>query len=318
LLRLPFEFASSQVAQQLQQAAGGGGDSLKIRLLYTRREISHESQQQQTAAKFLLAFRRRQLTLSAKSKIQNRGHQHHHLISCFSALGLCGQTARSSNNRNATTITMDAITGFVIWPFVTVFLYARFVVAVLLNLIPIIYLSCCTKKGLDFANDFFHLHASLSSLPLGRYLFSGLVSFFAPYTANIAGYVSCLDDTNGVAISMSDFPWLRNPFSSIHAIALANLGEYSSGLAMVSALQHHKSLRGIPVGISTVYMKKARGVITGKTSAVKGLASIDKSCEVETTCIMYDVKGEVVAETKVSWSISVKSSNASSSKEKMR
>jgi hypothetical protein len=67
---------------------------------------------------------------------------------------------------------------------------------------------------------------------------------------------------------MDDVPWHRNPFKSIHAIALANLAElsrhppvffsslssdyaitddsdYFSGLGMMTAMQHAPGVRGI-------------------------------------------------------------------------
>ena len=61
--------------------------------------------------------------------------------------------------------------------------------------------------------------------------------------------------------SLVDRPWLRNPFSCVHALALANLGEFSSGMLMVNWLAYHKDKRGIPIKIETEYLKKARGKI---------------------------------------------------------
>ena len=96
-----------------------------------------------------------------------------------------------------------------------------------------------------------------SSVPCGRRAFSSLIGVIAPYTASIGATLQEVS-ASSVTASMPDRPWLRNPFSSVHAIALANLGELTTGIAVLSALQGLKSVRGIPVAVNTSYEKKAR------------------------------------------------------------
>lgn len=67
-------------------------------------------------------------------------------------------------------------------------------------------------------------------------------------------------------IEMKERPWLRNPFKSIHAIALANLGEFSSALVMMSLMQHVKGIKAIPVKLQVEYLMKARGKIRAECS----------------------------------------------------
>jgi hypothetical protein len=102
---------------------------------------------------------------------------------------------------------------------------------------------------------------------------------------------------------MEDQPWLRNPFGSIHAIALANIGELASGLCLISAMQH-LPLKGIPVRIDTTYYRKARGTITGNCSiSLRKLAEAKLSPEFIVETILTDSKGEEVAKTSVTWSL---------------
>lgn len=100
---------------------------------------------------------------------------------------------------------------------------------------------------------------------------------------------------------MQDRPWLRNPFGSVHAIALANIGELTSGLCLMSAMQQIPR-KGIPVRIDTVYYRKARGIITGNcTISLHHLATASSELVVET--IITDSKGLEVAKTSVTWSL---------------
>lgn len=98
-----------------------------------------------------------------------------------------------------------------------------------------------------------------SKLPAGRWAFSKLLGFFVPYTGSIGASVLTLRPGH-CKTSLSDRRAVRNHLGSIHAAALANLGEMTLGLAM-TALQP-KNGRFIPVRLETDYLKKSRGTLT--------------------------------------------------------
>ena len=116
------------------------------------------------------------------------------------------------------------------------------------------------KKSFKHYDSFYNF---IRAFPLGKFVFSGLTALFAPYSSSISPVVETLNLQTCEA-SLLDRPWLRNPFSSVHALALANLGEFSSGLLMVNLMGYQKDVRGIPVKIETEYYKKARGKILAK------------------------------------------------------
>lgn len=154
---------------------------------------------------------------------------------------------------------MDAVKSFFISPFYNVYKYGLFVSAVVINL-PSIALRIISKgpKSLSKVTE---LYAFCKSIPMGRILMSGCIGMFAPYTSSIGAFVEDISEHN-CTVSMHDYPWLRNPFQSLHALALANLGESASGIAMICQLEKHRNIKGIPIKISTSYYKKARGTIT--------------------------------------------------------
>ena len=98
---------------------------------------------------------------------------------------------------------------------------------------------------------------------------------------------------------------MRNHLRSVHAIALTNLGELSSGLAMLTMLP--AGIRGIVIGLDVGFEKKARGSLTAVgTAVVPGIDSLSEG-DVESlaTSVIRDIDGDVVAEVRVRWRIGV-------------
>ena len=154
---------------------------------------------------------------------------------------------------------MDALKGFVVWPLYIAITYLVFWLAIVLNL-PFIILRILSK-GLRSLSKVSSMYEFFSPLPLGKYIISGIVSVYAPYSSSVGAYIENLS-TNSCTVILSDYPWLRNPFQSLHAVALINVGEMASGICMVSQLEINKHIKGIPTKISTEFFKKARGNIT--------------------------------------------------------
>ena len=142
----------------------------------------------------------------------------------------------------------------------------------------------------------------LSGLPGGRWLFGRILGFMVPYSGSIRPTVRALEPGRAV-ISIRERRGLRNHLSSIHAIALANLGELASGLAMTLALP--ADVRGIPIGLAVDYHKKARGTITA-TGRASPPAAIPADIEAAATAELVDESGEVVAEVRVTWRLGPK------------
>ena len=140
------------------------------------------------------------------------------------------------------------------------------------------------------------LWQKLSNLPGGKLLFSKAVGRAAPYTGTIGAEV--LDLRPGYArVQMKDRKKVRNHLNSIHAVALMNLAEATTGLAMSSGLPD--GARGILKGLQIEYLKKARGLLTADCEVEVSDSTERRELEIEG--LIRDRSGEVVARAIATW-----------------
>ena len=136
----------------------------------------------------------------------------------------------------------------------------------------------------------------LAPLPGGRWLFSRLLGRRVPYSGSIGALVEHFEPGHAI-VSVRDRRAVRNHLRSVHAIALANLGELSTGLAVLGAMD--ASVRGILTGLEVSYLRKARGRLTAEArcSVPKVVEPVDWRVE----AAVRDASGAVVAVVTAAW-----------------
>lgn len=135
-----------------------------------------------------------------------------------------------------------------------------------------------------------------SGRPAGKRIFSLLLGRLVPYTGTIGARVEVLEPGHS-RVTLRDRRRVRNHLNSIHAVALLNLAELASGLALNYALP--PGARSILKGLSMEYVKKARGTLTAEAIAPVLRDTAEQDLEIETA--IRDAAGDVVATGKAHW-----------------
>ena len=144
------------------------------------------------------------------------------------------------------------------------------------------------------------LWGTLNRFPSGPLLFSKVIGRMAPYTGTIGCRVKELDMGHSV-VEIRDRRAVRNHLNSVHAIALMNLGEVATGLAVLYAIDGRG--RGIIRSLKMDYLKKARGTITATCDAPVPATSGDHDLEFD--ALLHDRDGHLVARATATWKVTL-------------
>lgn len=134
--------------------------------------------------------------------------------------------------------------------------------------------------------------------PGGWWVFQRLFAWTVPYSASTKPRVRVLEPGHA-EVEIPDRRANRQHLGSVHAIALMNVAEMASGLAMMAGLPD--GLRGIVRELRMEYFKKARGTIRAVSRVTIPTVTFDQDFDVTADCL--DPSGTTVARATVRWRI---------------
>lgn len=136
----------------------------------------------------------------------------------------------------------------------------------------------------------------LKPLPGGEWLFAKLFGRTVPYSGSVRPRIKLLEPGHA-EVEIPDIRANRQHLGSVHAIALMNVAEMTSGLAMMAGLPDN--VRGIVTTLSMTYHKKARGTIRAISRVEVPTVTENRDFDVIAECM--DPSGTVVATGTVRW-----------------
>jgi acyl-coenzyme A thioesterase PaaI-like protein len=136
----------------------------------------------------------------------------------------------------------------------------------------------------------------LSPWPGGAWLFSILFGRMVPYSGSVGPRIRVLEPGHA-RVEIPDRRSNRQHLGSVHAIALMNVAEMTSGLAMMAGMP--AGVRGIVTSLSMTYHKKARGTVTAVSRVEIPTVSDDRDFDVTAEC--FDPDGALVATGTIRW-----------------
>ena len=119
-----------------------------------------------------------------------------------------------------------------------------------------------------------------------------------PYSGSVSPLVLVLEPGHA-RVRITERRALRQHLGSVHAIALMNVAEMASGLAMMGALP--ATMRGIVTKIAITYSKKGRGALVAESRCA--VPADLAPGEYDFVSQVTDAAGDVVATATVTWKL---------------
>jgi acyl-coenzyme A thioesterase PaaI-like protein len=155
--------------------------------------------------------------------------------------------------------------------------------------------------------DVLAMYKNVSQLPLvGKRLFSQAVGFQAPYFSTIAPLFEQLEPGR-IEVSMKNRRSVHNHLGTVHAIAMCNLCEAAAGILIEATLP--KTLRWIPRGMTTRYLKKAETDLVARSHMA--VPAPDFVGDVTLPVQVFDAHGDVVMEADITMYVSLQKARRS-------
>jgi len=142
----------------------------------------------------------------------------------------------------------------------------------------------------------------LGGSSLGRWLYSRIICWKAPYFGSIAPRIEVLEAGRCV-VRLRQRRSIQNHIRSVHAIAMCNAAELAGGMATEVTIP--ASMRWIPKGMSVRYLKKALGVLQA-TARVPTITDSSSSQELHALVEVRNAADELVFDADITMWVSAK------------
>ncbi|HEX6559121.1 MAG TPA: DUF4442 domain-containing protein [Longimicrobiales bacterium] len=139
----------------------------------------------------------------------------------------------------------------------------------------------------------------LKDRPGGRWLFARILGAGIPYTGTIRPHVLVVE-AGWARVALRDRRRVRNHLNSIHALAIANVGELTTGLAVTAALP--QDVRSILTQLNVQFLKKARGSLVAECRCE--VPAVTVPIEFQASSTVTDARGVEVAVVTATWLLS--------------
>lgn len=142
----------------------------------------------------------------------------------------------------------------------------------------------------------------LARVPLGKWLFSRVVCWKAPYFATIhPSFVELEPFRCSVKTAMRRS--VKNHIGTVHAIAMCNMAELAAGTMIEATLP--ATHRWIPKGMTVSYLKPAKTAVTA-TALLNPTTEFAEASDVPIDVTVSDAAGQAVVTAKITMWVSPK------------